>query len=130
MSERMTDERLAEIKNIIAQYNLEYSNEFLQALQAERGYATELETIGLDVCANFLKESATAESRIHELESQVKAQPDCTWILEDDWDNASWQGDCGATWNLDAGGPKENGMKFCPDCGGNLIEQALEVDDG
>ena len=67
---------------------------------------------------------------IAKLEAQVKAQPDCTWILEDDWDNASWQGDCGATWNLEAGGPKENGMNFCPDCGGNLIEQALEVDDG
>ena len=115
---RMTDERKYQLFAHMRRMSLE---EFCSVDFGSELYAEVL---------NGLEAESKYTNQLEAQVKRVKAQPDCTWILEDDWDNASWQGDCGATWNLDAGGPEENGMKFCPECGGNLIEQALEVDDG
>jgi hypothetical protein len=39
----------------------------------------------------------------------------CHWTI-DEWDG-SWNGSCGAKWVFEDGGPSENSMKFCPQCG-------------
>ena len=66
-----------------------------------------------------------AADRIRELE-----RPDCKWKPPtDDWYGNTWSGSCGTEWKLEADGPKENSMNFCPECGGRLIieEQSDEL---
>lgn len=40
----------------------------------------------------------------------------CEWKLEDP-DCDMWKSSCGIEWNFIASGPKENGVKFCVNCG-------------
>ena len=40
----------------------------------------------------------------------------CTWSQEDE-DSYIWLTDCGGTFILNDGDPKENGMQFCCYCG-------------
>jgi hypothetical protein len=37
----------------------------------------------------------------------------CNWACED----GTWEGSCGVMWEFTAGGPIENGVKFCVNCG-------------
>lgn len=39
----------------------------------------------------------------------------------------TWEADCGAAWTFTDGGPKDNSMKFCPQCGHSLkqIDNAM-----
>lgn len=46
---------------------------------------------------------------------------ECVWSPED-WESATWESKCGVTWCFEAGGPVENGMKFCHNCGKPLRE--------
>jgi hypothetical protein len=48
----------------------------------------------------------------------------CTWSCGDP-DMNLWN-TCGNEWQLTEGTPKENGMNFCPICGGVLIEEPHE----
>ncbi len=41
----------------------------------------------------------------------------CEWETNDDPDFSWWDSGCGRAWTFMAGGPKENGMAFCPYCG-------------
>lgn len=42
----------------------------------------------------------------------------CTWRQQDiDHMPDTWWADCGAAWTFTDGGPKDNGMNFCPKCG-------------
>jgi hypothetical protein len=45
----------------------------------------------------------------------------CIWECSSDPDVSFWNTSCGEAWTFITGGPKENGMKFCPYCGGRLI---------
>jgi hypothetical protein len=62
-------------------------------------------------------------------QSSFKADEPCTWEL-DHGDNA-WAGTCGSYWLFENEGPKENGVKFCPECGKPcvVIEPPKEKDD-
>jgi hypothetical protein len=51
----------------------------------------------------------------------------CIWSCGDpDWN--LWN-TCGNPWQLTEGTPKENGMNFCPICGGVLIEQPYKEEE-
>lgn len=47
----------------------------------------------------------------------------CEWTLEDD-DNGTWQSSCGELWSFIEGGPKENRVSFCHNCGKPAIVRA------
>ena len=43
----------------------------------------------------------------------------CRWArVEEDY----WSGECGALWTFPDGTPSDNGMQFCPVCGGRLVQ--------
>jgi hypothetical protein len=44
----------------------------------------------------------------------------CIWECSSDPDVSFWNTSCGEAWTFITDGPKENGMKFCPYCGGTL----------
>jgi hypothetical protein len=55
---------------------------------------------------------------------QAHQEPDaCTWSqVDDEYTPDTWEATCGAMWTFTDGGPKDNDMKFCPNCG-NHVEQ-------
>lgn len=87
------------------------------ALRAEVARLTaELEA----VAAAGQRDAALAISLYQELQQAREAT--CAWTKnEDDWDRAEWVGDCGATWVFEEGGPVENEMGYCPNCGKRLV---------
>lgn len=44
----------------------------------------------------------------------------CTWV-HDEWED-SWDTACGEKFQLTEGTPRDNGMKYCCYCGGELKE--------
>lgn len=53
--------------------------------------------------------------------ARAKRQPAvnvCVWTRDTDPDTDAWDGSCGAKWCFTDGGPVENKMRFCPECGG------------
>lgn len=44
----------------------------------------------------------------------------CTWV-HDEWED-SWDTTCGEKFQLTEGTPRDNGMKYCCYCGGELKE--------
>lgn len=52
--------------------------------------------------------------------AHVRKAKACTWEHSDDPDMSWWETSCGEAWTFIDGGPAENGMKFCPYCGGAL----------
>lgn len=58
---------------------------------------------------------------IAELEEAMKPKT-CEWKQCDTEYDTHWDGSCGIGWMLEEGTPSYNGMKFCPQCGGKLIE--------
>jgi hypothetical protein len=54
----------------------------------------------------------------------------CTWTLIDGDANV-WAAGCyGNRWQLEDGGPRENGMAFCPFCGKELVVGMREAEPG
>ena len=53
---------------------------------------------------------------------------DCTWEYCEF--EESWNTSCGKSFMVLDGGPAENGMKYCPFCGGKLIELPDEKGKG
>jgi hypothetical protein len=51
----------------------------------------------------------------------------CTWTEDSD---GNWETDCGETFILNDGTPKENHMKFCCYCGKPLKEERFKECDG
>ena len=50
-----------------------------------------------------------------------KVYGECEWSIDDDDQCGDrWQASCGADWVFPEGGPAENKMKFCPECGKSL----------
>lgn len=60
--------------------------------------------------------SAARERMADHLEA---SKTPCSWHLDED--EGSYDGTCGVKWVLLDGTPPENGMNFCPRCGGKLI---------
>lgn len=53
----------------------------------------------------------------------------CVWECEDDIDMpGTYKGDCGALWSFIEGGVKENGLRYCPQCGRRVEERAPAKD--
>ena len=50
-------------------------------------------------------------------------KPHCRWTVDEH--DGSWNGDCGAKWVFNEGGPVENKMRFCPQCGALLTADPL-----
>ena len=44
----------------------------------------------------------------------------CHWKCSDDEMN-TWSGSCGLEWYFSGGGPVENGVNYCPECGGVVM---------
>lgn len=59
------------------------------------------------------------DEAIAELEEAMKPKT-CEWKYADNGDS-EWFGKCGAVWSFFDASPLENGMKFCPQCGGKII---------
>lgn len=59
------------------------------------------------------------------------AVPSCEWFPASDMDNMpdTWEGACGAIWSFIDDGPIENGMRFCPNCGGKVVIAAKATGD-
>lgn len=55
-------------------------------------------------------------------------QQACQWRQTNDpYMPDTWEADCGAMWTFTDGGPKDNHMRFCPQCGNPLqqIDNAM-----
>ncbi len=55
-------------------------------------------------------------------ECAAKVRGECVWASNE---NGAWETECGRTWEFIDDGPKENGMKFCHNCGKSV--RALEA---
>lgn len=49
---------------------------------------------------------------------------ECFWTS--DGDDSPWEGSCGVAWIFIDGGPEENKMSYCPQCGGKLTAQTYD----
>jgi len=57
------------------------------------------------------------------------SRPVCKWNRMGDDDDLGWDTGCGDAYSIiDGKTPTENGMKFCPFCGGRLVELELETE--
>lgn len=56
-----------------------------------------------------------------QLEAENKRK--CKWTPDED---GIYDTDCGGRFEFKEGGPKENWTKYCPYCGGELVEQSPE----
>ena len=56
-------------------------------------------------------------------------QKSCTWSQHDDINMPStYEGACGVLWTFTEDGPKENGLNFCPKCGGSVNQKGVKHD--
>ena len=62
---------------------------------------------------------AKINDALNELEELIKPKT-CEWKYNE-FDEA-WDGKCGVKFKIAFDTPKANNMKFCPQCGGKLIE--------
>jgi hypothetical protein len=52
---------------------------------------------------------------------------DCEWSQDSEWtDNSVWNTSCSSHFVLNEGSPDDNGMNYCPYCGGKLIPQPTD----
>lgn len=49
----------------------------------------------------------------------------CQWTQEENPDYGIWETECGHSFVLDEGNPKENEMNYCPFCGRPLKQKLL-----
>lgn len=62
--------------------------------------------------------------------AQAAAVPECAWTCDDDVHMPdTWDGECGAKWSFIDGGPKDNEMNYCPQCGGKVVVAAPKPED-
>lgn len=54
---------------------------------------------------------------VHAVNNMTRS--DCVWTRDPNYEY--WSAGCGLEWSLDDGDPADNGMKFCPACGGALV---------
>jgi hypothetical protein len=61
---------------------------------------------------------------LDELRAMLAAQPaPCTWTKSNDPNTPdTFDSNCGVVWTFTDGGPGENNVRYCPGCGGKLVE--------
>lgn len=69
--------------------------------------AIELDAV-LDAC----------QGSVADAQEQPAPVPSCEWHEDED---GIWETSCGQSWTFPEGGPEDNGMKFCHQCGKHLI---------
>ena len=52
------------------------------------------------------------------------SRPTCRWVFDED---GPYETGCGRAWQFIEDGVKENGVRFCPFCGGEIIEAGGEA---
>ena len=58
-------------------------------------------------------------------------QPPCLWSCDDDENMpGTWDGACGAKWTFTDGGPIENDLRYCPQCGKPVIVEVIAAAEG
>ena len=73
-------------------------------------------------CSYYCDRPECIKAQRDELRDQMDAK--CTWTCDDDeYMPNTWDGSCGAKWTFTVGGPTENNMHHCPQCG-----RRVEVD--
>ena len=73
------------------------------------------------ISTEFLAE-AICEYSFHKIKATVteitETEPErCKWTPADQFDDEIWETGCGEEFIFTAEGPKENGVKFCHNCG-------------
>lgn len=68
----------------------------------------------------------TALAATPEYQALVKdaERKECFWTS--DGDDSPWEGTCGIAWTFIDGGPEENQVAYCPQCGGKLTAQTYD----
>ena len=54
------------------------------------------------------------------LSKSKESKEKCRWVVDED---GIWSSSCGASWNFENGGLKENNVKFCHSCGKLISKQ-------
>ena len=79
----------------------------------------------LEICQD--QSSVRGRLARNALESAGDGAPvHCEWFEDDD----GWHGSCGKEWEFIYDGPKENGLKFCMNCGKPVTVEDSESDNG
>lgn len=70
----------------------------------------------------FYNNEVTAKQLIDEQPTIEPQRKKGTWIEQDDsWDGVYYEcSACGEPWTTIDGTPRDNGMKFCPNCGAEM----------
>jgi hypothetical protein len=61
------------------------------------------------------------------LARRVEAEPTCSWVYDDG--DCKWDAACGAAWSFTEGGPTDNDMNHCHNCGKRVAIVPIEVND-
>lgn len=88
--------------------------------------------LGHDYGRESVERILAALTTTPEYQEMVKdaERKECFWTS--DGDDSPWEGTCGIAWTFIDGGPLENEVHYCPNCGGKLIAQTydeMEADD-
>ena len=76
--------------------------------------------LGYSACRRIAREALDQGDRLRAMEAREIAAPTCEWSTDEEWDGDNWESECGASWTFPDGGPAENAMKFCPECGSKI----------
>lgn len=82
--------------------------------------------LGHDYSRHSVERVLAALTQTAEYQSLVAdaRRKDCVWTS--DGDDSPWDGTCGVAWMFIDGGPEENQMAYCPQCGGKLTAQTYD----
>jgi hypothetical protein len=74
---------------------------------------------GNEVCGDMFKPANGTWRDIPKVDTTPPTQPaPCTWTKSNDPSTPdTYSATCGAMWTFTDGGPTENNMRFCPECG-------------
>ena len=62
-------------------------------------------------------------AELAELKQKLIRQSEvCFWTPDAGYDYIAYDSQCGKSWVLEDGGPKENDMQYCPFCGKLLVQ--------
>jgi hypothetical protein len=71
----------------------------------------------------LVRQARESVAKLVASEGILEGRKRCRWVVADDeWSH--WVGTCGVAWSLDEGTPVDHGMRFCPRCGGELVQQS------
>ena len=107
MNPRILARALAEDETALTKYIVQ-SGQIEDQLTTANGLILE----SREVVAQLLTER-------EELKNHAGLKLACSWTPPPTGEEYNtWHGSCGADWCFEDGGPDDNQMKFCPECGG------------